>query len=401
MKQTNKQLNRVLVVVISVLFASSLVTAETEVTGKITYEAGAFSKSGSTIGDFGNSTYNGDAVGGAAYRGITTTATPSHNSNNLSKSESKAQIFFDGDIKDSTFHVEVQGVFDGKAVNSYDSIEEYTQRDPLREAYMDSEYGDWSVRAGKQQVVWGTADGMKLLDMINPTDYSEMAQNQMEDSRITTWMLNAEKDLEGGSNIQVIISQPKENIFAGLNRGVDIGVRENSTVVSGTAGDASLLDITLNNGTDTGHAFMMKGPDTITGVSNGFLNIVPDLGSVAGQFAYAFGGLGNLGAANMEGFKVGNEYDPAGTSFASMTMTQMATAMGGALPTGFATAVTNTWNGLVGQMGSAANVQAALGLGGATQNDLDGFAYVEIWLSTALQLKSCKLFTGKNSGYKV
>jgi len=38
------------------------------------------------------------------------------------------------------------------------------------------EQGDWSIRAGKQQVVWGTADGMKLLDTINPTDYSEMAQ---------------------------------------------------------------------------------------------------------------------------------------------------------------------------------------------------------------------------------
>jgi len=49
-----------------------------------------------------------------------------------------------------------------------------------------------------------------------------------------------------------------------------------------------LDDGTLNNGTDTGHPFMLMGPDTITGVQNGFLNIVPDLGSVATRFSMAF-----------------------------------------------------------------------------------------------------------------
>jgi hypothetical protein len=50
----------------------------------------------------------------------------------------------------------------------------------------------------------------------------------------------------------------------------------------------SLDDSTLNNGTDTGHPYMLMGPDSITGVHNGFLNIVPDLGSVAARFGMAF-----------------------------------------------------------------------------------------------------------------
>ncbi len=68
----------------------------------------------------------------------------------------------------------------------------YTQNDYLRELYVDTGAGDWDLRIGKQQVVWGTADGIKLLDIINPTDFRELNQNAMEDARIPVWMINAE-----------------------------------------------------------------------------------------------------------------------------------------------------------------------------------------------------------------
>jgi hypothetical protein len=169
---------------------------------------------------------------------------------------------------------------DGKALNNYDSNESYTQRDALREAYVDMEQGDWSIRAGKQQVVWGTADGMKLLDAINPTDYTEMAQNQMEDSRMPVWMLNAEKDLTTGGSVQVIVSEAKESKFAGLN-------------ASG----------------DQGHAFVMKGVDSITGKVNGFLNIAPALGLVANAFngmAAAYTNLmADFDASTVQGYSTG------------------------------------------------------------------------------------------------
>lgn len=339
-----KQTNKTLVIALAALFTSSMTLAETEVTGKLSYETSAFSKSGSIIGNHTNSALSAGAanVGG----GVTTLTTPSHSNGNLFKSETKAQIFFDGDIKGSTFHVEVQGVFNGKAVDSYDSVEAYTQRDPLREAYIDTESGDWSIRAGKQQVVWGTADGIKLLDTINPTDYSEISQNSPEDSRITTWMLNVEKDLEDGSNIQIIVSQPKENIFAGLNRGIDTSVRNNNTTGAVHAG--AFTDETLNNGTDTGHAFIMKGPDTITGVRNGFLNIVPDLGTVARGFAQGFGAAGNLFGA--DGATQGNNVTTVG-AFASNNMQTLnrgavATSAAGAVV--FANLPANFTNSIVG-----------------------------------------------------
>jgi len=68
----------------------------------------------------------------------------------------------------------------------------------------------------------------------------------------------------------------------------------------------------------------MKGPDTITGVHYGFLNIVPDLGGVAGRFAGGFGGAGTLATAGMNGFVLGGT---SGGSFEPMTMSGMATAM--------------------------------------------------------------------------
>jgi len=183
--------------------------------------------------------------------------------------------------------VEINAFNDSKNTATYDDNESYTQRDALREAYVDTEIGDYSIRAGKQQVVWGTADGMKLLDNINPTDYSEMAQNQMEDSRIPVWMINAEKDTEDGGNFQFILSQAKGNKIAGLN----------------PTGDQ-------------GNAFVMKGVDTISGKVNGVFNIAPALGAVSYAFDVRSGAEGGLLGMNeltddVKGFST----DETATSF--------------------------------------------------------------------------------------
>jgi len=307
-----KKQNLILSAALAAIFSASTAFAEAEVTGKIVHESGFFTNAGSTIGDWGTSTYTTQGVG--------TTATPSHSKNDAMKRETTARIYIDGEAGEitdgATYHVELNLMTDSKGNSNYDSNESYTQRDVLREAYVDMEQGDWSIRAGKQQVVWGTADGMKLLDMINPTDYGEMAQNQMEDSRIPVWMVNAETTNEDGSELQVIVSQPRENVFAGLNRHIATGVRVNNPT--------NMADVTLNSGTDTGHAFVMKGPDSITGVHNGFLNITPDLGGVANRFAGGFGGSAQLSAFGMQGFVVGGT---GAASFEPMTMQQMAGAM--------------------------------------------------------------------------
>jgi hypothetical protein len=103
-------------------------------------------------------------------------------------------------------HAELLLQNDSKAKGShFKNNDSYTQSEFLRELYVDTTLGDWDLRIGKQQVVWGTADGAKLLDIINPTDYREMAQNTMAESRIPVWMLKADRYLDNGANVQMVI----------------------------------------------------------------------------------------------------------------------------------------------------------------------------------------------------
>lgn len=172
------------------------------------------------------------------------------------KFENTAKIFLNDELENGmSWHGELNIVRDTKAIDNYTGHESNTQRDWLRELYVDTTAGDWDLRIGKQQVVWGTADGIKLLDIINPTDWSEFNQNAPADARIPVWMVNAEKYLDNGGNVQLIIAQNKENKIAGFN----------------------------SNG-DAGHPFVMKGVDAITGQVNGFENITPKLAAVAQTF---------------------------------------------------------------------------------------------------------------------
>ena len=193
------------------------------------------------------------------------------------KFENTAKIFLNDELENgSSWHGELNIVRDSKAVTGFDGHENYTQKDWLRELYMDTTVNDWDIRLGKQQVVWGTADGIKLLDMINPTDWSEFNQNTPADARIPVWMINAEKYLDNGANVQVILSQAKGNKIAGLGN------------ASGRASSHST--------SNQDHSFILKGADTISGKVNGFLNIAPAIGNVATN---AFGGsFGTAGTAS-------------------------------------------------------------------------------------------------------
>jgi len=65
----------------------------------------------------------------------------------------------------------------------------------LRELYLDATLGSVFLRAGRQQVVWGQADGLRVLDVVNPLSYREFILPDFEDRRIPLWILNAEVPL--------------------------------------------------------------------------------------------------------------------------------------------------------------------------------------------------------------
>ncbi len=70
--------------------------------------------------------------------------------------------------------------------------------DFIREFYLDATYdlasgNQLSFRLGKQQVIWGKTDLFRVLDVINPVDYSRHnIFDELEDIRIPQWILQAE-----------------------------------------------------------------------------------------------------------------------------------------------------------------------------------------------------------------
>jgi hypothetical protein len=54
----------------------------------------------------------------------------------------------------------------------------------LREAYGYYSDDHWDVRAGRQIITWGVADGLRLTDIISPMDYTEFLAQDYDDIRI-------------------------------------------------------------------------------------------------------------------------------------------------------------------------------------------------------------------------
>lgn len=62
----------------------------------------------------------------------------------------------------------------------------------LREFYVKGALGRTFLTVGKQQIVWGQADGLKVLDVVNPQDFHEFILDKFDASRIPLWAVNAE-----------------------------------------------------------------------------------------------------------------------------------------------------------------------------------------------------------------
>ncbi|RMF09105.1 MAG: DUF1302 family protein, partial [Alphaproteobacteria bacterium] len=99
-----------------------------------------------------------------------------------------------------------RGCLDGYMDEGLDGLRfpEFNSRlDFIREAYIDASIpvggsGEIGIRFGKQQVVWGRTDLFRVLDVINPVDFSRHnIYDELEDTRIPMWMINAEWRLGG------------------------------------------------------------------------------------------------------------------------------------------------------------------------------------------------------------
>jgi hypothetical protein len=93
--------------------------------------------------------------------------------------------------------------------DEYDSAQDvmgHVQRTEwLRDLYLDYENGPWFLRLGKQQVAWGQADGIPVLDRVHPFDLTEYWLQDFEYLRIPLWMANINFSPKINSNLQILI----------------------------------------------------------------------------------------------------------------------------------------------------------------------------------------------------
>ncbi len=65
----------------------------------------------------------------------------------------------------------------------------------LRELTLQGNIGDTFLTLGKQQIVWGKADGLHVLDIVNPQSFREFILDDFDSSRIPLWTANIERTL--------------------------------------------------------------------------------------------------------------------------------------------------------------------------------------------------------------
>lgn len=84
-------------------------------------------------------------------------------------------------------------------------------RGELREAYLQVNMGNISVKAGRQVVVWGEAEGAVVADVISPRDLSEFLFIPLADSRLGQDMLTVEVYSSAGQWSLVLNPSPRPN----------------------------------------------------------------------------------------------------------------------------------------------------------------------------------------------
>jgi len=79
----------------------------------------------------------------------------------------------------------------------------------LREAYFDYAGKFLEIKAGRQIITWGVADGLRITDLISPMDYTEFMANDYDDIRVPVNAVNLKYPGESFSAEVVFVPVPE------------------------------------------------------------------------------------------------------------------------------------------------------------------------------------------------
>jgi len=101
----------------------------------------------------------------------------------------------DFSIIQNTFDLNVEQSKDKVAFKVNPYIYQYANQDlelGLREAYLDIYFSSVDLRIGKQQIIWGKADGVFITDIVSPKDLTEFLLRDFDEIRMGITSLKAD-----------------------------------------------------------------------------------------------------------------------------------------------------------------------------------------------------------------
>jgi hypothetical protein len=93
----------------------------------------------------------------------------------------------DFSIVQNTLNLDITGSKGNIAFKANPYVYQYFDKDldwGIREAYLDLYIGNFDVRVGKQQIIWGKADGAFITDIVSPKDLREFLLPDFEEIRM-------------------------------------------------------------------------------------------------------------------------------------------------------------------------------------------------------------------------
>lgn len=97
-------------------------------------------------------------------------------------------------ILQNTFNLNLEHSQDNVAFKINPLIYQYANKEPIfgiREAYLDIFFDSMDFRIGKQQIIWGKADGVFITDIVSPKNLDEFLLPDFDEIRIGTTSLKA------------------------------------------------------------------------------------------------------------------------------------------------------------------------------------------------------------------
>ena len=113
---------------------------------------------------------------------------------------------YDYSINQNTLDLKLKRTDDNVSFFANPFLYQYPNQDVtlgLREAYMDVYFDNMDLRIGKQQIIWGKADGMFITDIVSPKDLGEFLLRDFDEIRTGITSLKANYYL-GDNTVEMV-----------------------------------------------------------------------------------------------------------------------------------------------------------------------------------------------------